>query len=384
MRRSAFVCVLAVAFAIGGMAYAQQDCITYDFEGPGLPPGFGGEWVRINQSSGTFIAQPPGGWAVYLRTDSPQFCEPPNDELSSIINLEFPASYVGFSYVSCFDVTVEAYDGPDGTGNLLDSVVQPWTDTGEPFGNWESAAVTADECEIRSIKIIGVRKIDNVELCCVPVDEPGECRVTGGGNDTDPWDGSMAEGEMRRNGHRYDRYTFGGQAGAPTAAQPQPYGEWTHHQQRGPSGRFVFHAGTASAPPGTEIDLIVCSDPGFCNPARPAPFKQIDFEGVGSFRNVGNNVPDAIADATVEDVSLHWFHVHIEDAGEGGGTNSSQNLPEDQCPAGGNAGTALDCDCADFYTIRIHATDDPASDVIYEIDGYITGGNFQIHPPVGG
>ncbi len=218
------------------------------------------------------------------------------------------------------------------------------------------------------------------EVDCNGGEEPPlECRVTGGGNDTDPWDGSLAEGESP-SGNRVNRYTFGGQAGAPTASQPQPFGEWTHHQQRGPDGRFVFHAGTASAPDDTEIDLIVCSDPGFCNPARPAPAHQIDFEGVGAFNNVGNSAP--IADMVIEGVSLHWFSVHIEDAGEPGGTNPGEG-DESICPAGGSAGGMVDCDCADFYTITIHAGPDPGSDVIYSVGGYIRGGNLQIHPPVG-
>lgn len=103
------------------------------------------------------------------------------------------------------------------------------------------------------------------------------CRVTGGGNDTSgmavdgSYDGTVAEGKHRSSNGAFNRYTFGGQAGANTGSPPQPKGEWTHHQQSGPDGSFVFHAGTASAPPGTEIDIIVCSDEGWCNPARKAP-----------------------------------------------------------------------------------------------------------------
>ena len=46
-------------------------------------------------------------------------------------------------------------------------------------------------------------------------------------------------------------------------------------------------------------------------------------------------------------------------------------------------GQLAECDCPDFYHIRIHATADSGSPVIYEVFGYITGGNLQIHPPVG-
>ena len=123
------------------------------------------------------------------------------------------------------------------------------------------------------------------------------CRVTGGGNDTagispdGGWDGTVAKDSARgHNNTRIDYYTFGGQAGANTGLPPQPKGEWTHHQKRGADGSFVFHAGTASAPPGTEIDVIICSDEGYCAPARPAPDKQIDFAGVGTFKNQ-NSLP---------------------------------------------------------------------------------------------
>lgn len=206
------------------------------------------------------------------------------------------------------------------------------------------------------------------------------CRVTGGGVDTsDTWDGSYGEGKYQRSNGE-DRYTFGGQAGAPTAAQPQPYGEWTHHQQRGPSGNWVFHAGTASAPPGTEIDVILCSDPDFCDPARPAPAKQIDFEGVGTFKNL-KNAPAAF-DNVIPGETFHWFSVHIEDLGEPGKAGKV-DPPAATCPPGGSPGAMADCDCPDFYHITIHETADPASPVMYDVMGYITGGNLQIHPPIG-
>ena len=204
--------------------------------------------------------------------------------------------------------------------------------------------------------------------------------MTGGGVDTtNTWDGSEAKGNHWKDSG-VDRYTFGGQAGAPTGAQPQPYGEWTHHQQRGPSGNFVFHAGTASAPPGTEIDWIGCSDPGWCVQARPAPAKQIDFEGVGTFKNV-RRAP-AHMDHVVAGDTFHWFEVHIEDLGEPGKAGKVEPASEN-CPLGGSHGMLADCDCPDFYHIRIHATADPGSPVMYEVFGYITGGNLQIHPPVG-
>jgi hypothetical protein len=207
------------------------------------------------------------------------------------------------------------------------------------------------------------------------------CRVTGGGNDMEspwPWDQTFAEGKHRNlDGNGLDRYTFGGQAGAPTANQPQPYGEWTHRQHNGPSGKFTFHAGTASAPDGTEIDLIFCRDFNNCLPARPAPAKQIDFEGVGSFKNIHG--PGPVKDAGAKPgKTLHWFEVHIEDLGEPG---NKEDAGAD-CPAEGSAGSIADCGCADFYEISIHKTSNPASDIIYWVRGYLKGGNLQIHPPI--
>ena len=210
------------------------------------------------------------------------------------------------------------------------------------------------------------------------------CRVTGGGVDTDAsWDGTMANAKNGR-GSEVNRYQFGGQAGAPTASQPQPHGEWTHHQQRGPAGSFVFHAGTSSAPEGTEIALIECSDPGFCFPARPAPAKQIDFEGVGSFKNVHD--PSDALDGVIVGETLHFFRVHIEDLGEPG-RNGRQDPPDSECPESGSSGGVAPCSCPDFYRITIYKEFLPGeppntADAIYEVDGYITGGNLQIHPPI--
>jgi len=105
----------------------------------------------------------------------------------------------------------------------------------------------------------------------MPVVEEVGCRMTGGGND-----------EFFFEDGTFNEYTFGGQAGAPLASQPQPWGNWTHTQKKGPGGSFTFHAGTPSAPDGTEIDWITCMDPGWCVQARPAPAKQLDFAGVGT------------------------------------------------------------------------------------------------------
>ncbi len=221
-----------------------------------------------------------------------------------------------------------------------------------------------------------------------------ECRVTGGGN-------------SEFDGHEY---TFGGQAGAPTASQPQPFGEWTHHERKGPGNqKFIFHAGTASAPDETEIDLVVCSDPGWCMQARPAPAKQIDFEGVGTFKNLHNASDDL--DGVIAKETLHWFEVHIEDLGEPGsasdrhgnalrsrgagqrGRDGDRHVfggqdPAEGCSPDGHAGEIAPCDCPDFYRITIYEGVMPGealnkTDVIYEVYNYFNG-NLQIHPPVGG
>jgi hypothetical protein len=247
------------------------------------------------------------------------------------------------------------------------------------------------------------------------------CRFTGGGVDTDGnWDHTLESGEMIRNGagnvpDGIDRAQFGGQAGANTALPPQPAGEWTHHQQRGTSGRFTFHGGTASAPEGTEIIEIRCSDPGGCKPSGdpPSPAKQLDFDGIGTFKSIGNgsNAPVfeiANANVTAEgngnqafDGTFHRFEVNIDDLGEKGGLNSGAPNSE-ECPSAGFGEKGdmelANCDCPDFYRITIYngvdAADvvwlpngdiDPNSlpagpeDVIYEFFGYIDGGNLQIH-----
>ena len=260
-----------------------------------------------------------------------------------------------------------------------------------------------------------------LEFC----EQPMGCRFTGGGVDTDGnWDHTLEDGEMIRNGagklpEGVDRAQFGGQAGARTALPPQPQGEWTHHQQRGPSGSFTFHGGTSSAPQGTEIVQIRCSDPEGCRPSGdpPSPAKQLDFDGIGTFKSIGKGSKTPMFEidnptVTAEgkgnkafDGTYHWFEVNIDDLGEPGGLNKGAPDSE-ECPnAGfGEKGTQplANCDCPDFYRITIYngvyAADvvwqpdgsiDSNSlprgpeDVIYEFYGYIDGGNLQIHHPTG-
>ena len=195
----------------------------------------------------------------------------------------------------------------------------------------------------------------------------------------------LTAGAVYKNGAtpRQNSWSVGGQVGAPTHAQPQPCGEWEHTQRRGPAGKFSFHGGTSSAPDGTEIAVVSCSDQGNCEPAsNPAPTKQIDFVGVGRFQNVTNG-PFRTDPRVIVGVSLHWFEVHCEDLGEPG-NGGNQIPPAPGCPPSGFAGQIADCACPDFYRIEIHADANPASVVIYEVEGYLDGGNFQIHDPING
>ncbi len=74
------------------------------------------------------------------------------------------------------------------------------------------------------------------------------------------------------------------------------------------------------------------------------------------------------------------FYVHVEDLGEPGNKNL---IGGPDCPAKGRDGADADCDCADFYHIRIWDNLTMSGPPVYEAWGYIHGGNFQIHPPVG-
>lgn len=260
-------------------------------------------------------------------------------------------------------------------------------------GNLDEYLVTTDDL---ILKVDGSSKFIVKEE-----DEKIGCRVTGGGHSTSgldvdgvSWDGTLAEVKPTGNSLWYNTYQFGGQAGANTAKQPQPKGEWTHHQQKGPDGSFIFHAGTASAPMGTEIAMIECSDPGNCLPARPAPAKQIDFNGVGTFKNIRNASP-SLANV-IAGVTYHYFEVHIEDLGEPGKNGKQPGVNDVLCPPEGSPGEVANCGCPDFYRITIYAgvipVFDPATgeilnlnttDVIYDVYGYLSGGNLQIHPPTG-
>lgn len=76
--------------------------------------------------------------------------------------------------------------------------------------------------------------------------------------------------------------------------------------------------------------------------------------------------------------------MHIEDLGEPG-NNGRQKHPGPECPDGGSSGGLAPCSCPDFYRITIYKEFLPGegpntTDVIYTVEGYIDGGNLQIHP----
>jgi hypothetical protein len=168
---------------------------------------------------------------------------------------------------------------------------------------------------------------------------------------------------------------------------------------------------------GSEIDYIRCNDPIGCSPSGdpPSPAKQIDFEGIGTFKNIGNGGKTPIFEipnpnVTAEgkgnktfDGTYHWFEVNIDDLGEKGGLNSGAPN-SDICPDTGFGDKGIEvlanCDCPDFYRITIYngvSADNVnwlwdgsidtvplrAQEVIYEFYGYIDGGNLQIHKPTG-
>lgn len=244
---------------------------------------------------------------------------------------------------------------------------------------------------------------------------PGACRVTYGGNDRN---GNIAQnsfgqactkvtagakGKGKVTGENC--YTFGGQVGAPTAnpALGGPFGEHTHHNVSGPAGDFVFRAGTHSAPKNTRITATSCKDPGACRQAEAnAGFKQIDFEGTGSFRTL-----DPVATAFLageaghpvlpdnQDERRYYFRVDMDDTGEPGNKAAKGKLDLTAAAA------FLDADAnvslatpdpllasyaacnqlADVYQFYICKDENACEqrDAIYAVRGYLTGGNIQLH-----
>ena len=242
---------------------------------------------------------------------------------------------------------------------------------------------STDQCI--TVDVAGTYRVDIVDEngcendCSITLEECVPCRFTGGGNDGILPPKAWADGQGGTP--NAETWTCGGQVGAPTTEEPGPFGEWTHREHGRSDGvtKFTFHGGTNSAPPPplTEITWVQCFDECNCQPARPAPAKQLDFAGFGAVKN------GEVGGYGKGTVSMP-FYVQIEDLGEPG--NQNEAWPATQCPFMGHPdGDDADCDCADFYHIRIWAPGDDmfADDPIYEAFGYLHGGNFQIHPAVG-
>lgn len=238
---------------------------------------------------------------------------------------------------------------------------------------------------------------------------PGSCRVTYGGNDkngnADPNKFGPTCSELPND----NCYTFGGQVGAPTADKSKggPFGEHTHNQKTGPAGEFTFRAGTHSAPKTTRITDTVCKDPGAIKPAEAnAKFKQIDFEGTGSFifpnstagtkaKNylIAHGGPSDIGSANSSD-KIYYFRVDMVDSGEPGNQFNNDPAVIAQCksfladdqnnPLATPDPLLLDyvasgADCPDVYQILICPTDQPCDTPMYAVRGFLTGGNIQMH-----
>lgn len=263
-------------------------------------------------------------------------------------------------------------------GDDFDTVVLPIViPAGATYLTAEAKSEKAPSSELTDIPASLVWITAGLSINPIPQEELG-CRVTGGLVDQSGNCVNCPSGSSGLN-----TFTAGGQAGANTALPPQPKGEWTHSNKKGPAGSFTFHAGTASAPAGTEIDWIECMDPDNCVPARTAPAKQIDFGGVGTFKNMKNNCPPILKN---NEEGLHYFEVNIDDLGEPG-KGGKQDPPGELCPPNGfglyGDEELAECDCPDFYRITIYAGSTKDSEIIYEASGYIKGGNFQIHPLTG-
>jgi hypothetical protein len=296
-------------------------------------------------------------------------------------------------------------------------------------------------------------QVDASDTACVICEQPptGQCRMThgtittnqdgtfslnedgtlnteGGPAIVESNSGSSGNGKKARTssnggGGATPQYNWSGQIGAPQANDPS-FGEQEFNQHNHPFyGSWAFHAGTNSATnPETKIISVECSDPGWCENARCAPFKQIFWDGVGEFQNIKDNVGwDVECDVVPKRKekgdnipgTFHYFRAHAGDFGDGGSTHDQQNNQQnpDTCEwtSGGTDinNTMLiggpddnpvvpappgkqhsdkgsqDCDeCPDYFEIEIHCTMDPNSPIIYEVHDFITNGNIQIHPEV--
>ncbi len=349
------------------------------------------------------ITSASGNYAYYLDTA-------PNSDVSSGAGfndgIAFLNGNIGFEFIvgtftqnvggdSLFDNTVTAQntdiiDVQNGgnlslAGTSYDILLSPPGTFDAVVGVGGSIGLLPYTVQVADLVIKGDA---NSEFTAIEDEVLGACRMTGGGVDVE---GTAIDGTLAEASDGGDRSTFGGQLGAPSATQPQPFGHWTHHQQKGPSGSFQFHVGTASAPPETRIVEITCFDEGFCNPARPAYFKQLDWKGVGTFANVKGALSSQVVTQNHKNYTLHCIEGHFEDIGEPGPggkqpkSNQCNHVPRTLISEGS------DCtDCPDIYQMQIYDRadcNDPDKQVIYSWGwpdgGFIGHGNIQIHPEVG-
>jgi hypothetical protein len=170
--------------------------------------------------------------------------------------------------------------------------------------------------------------------------------------------------------------------------------------------------GSHSNPPDTAITDITCSDPPACvHAAANGEFKQIDFEGTGSFRNLRGGGPGAPTTQTINGVTvrldnnsvgptIHYARVHIEDLGEDGpvspeaiafcianhvpGSNADGgSLTDADVPPPDNGNGPICTACPDIYQIEIHSGPNRTDPVMYTVGSYTNKGNLQIHRPTG-
>jgi hypothetical protein len=229
---------------------------------------------------------------------------------------------LGTGMQTSFGISVNTTEGPfiDDDQDCSD----PTLDDGEP----DTATINC-VCEDPAGDAIlegpvMVSAFDIADFICEEV--PQGCRMTGGHN--------VMVTKKEGGDPQYDdipsgtKYTTGGQIGAPDEAgcaeypakgkcvdgvctggwnaglacedngecpnqggrnSGRPWGNWQHNHHSGPDdgfilgGSFSFHSGTAAAPDEAFIKSIICADEGWCVQARPAPTKQIFWEGTGVF-----------------------------------------------------------------------------------------------------
>ncbi|HEU5179235.1 MAG TPA: DUF4215 domain-containing protein [Candidatus Polarisedimenticolia bacterium] len=329
-----------------------------------------------------------------------------------------------------------------------------------------TATITSAICQANNQDACSQPGSDCSDTAIVACLGPGTCRMTGGHNF------DVVDAQFNENGKVY---TTGGQIGAPNESgccdlPPKgkcvagkctgganggdtcstnsdcpndpgrnshcPWGDWEHNHHSGPDdsgslrgGAFAFHSGTAASPDDAFIKSVLCADPGWCVQARPAPFKQIFWEGTGVFHNErikGKDVPlpnfracgaNQPVPYSKDGGTLHYYKAHVSDFGEPAGifqkpvgacrmdescTSKEPNgvVEINDCELGDvclvdsvadPVKTALHplclaqtcSDCPDAYEIEIHCTEDPSSPVAYRVSHFIREGNFQLHPSVG-